>query len=97
MRGFWVYEKFRCSVDLREDVMRKMGIPKSNFVSLIDKLVLHPTIDLKQVKFGQGLMDFTVFINQGKMMEINLRRNERILGFCNFLSVRRHSIDWITN
>ena len=79
-------DKFRCYVDLREEVMRKMGIPKSNFISLVDELVLHPAIDLKQVKFGQGLMDFTVFVNQGSM--IDLRMNERILGFCNFLSLR---------
>jgi len=92
-----VFDKFKCSVDLREDVMRRMGIPKSNFVSLIDELVLHPAIDLKQVKFRQELMDFKVSVNQGNMMEINLRMNESIFGFYNFLSLWKHSVDWITN
>ena len=72
-----------------KDEIMQFGLPKAYIIYFLKEIVLKPTLDIEHVEIRLCLMDIVIFFNQGYVILVYLRVDDRVKGLLVFLG--RHA------
>jgi hypothetical protein len=77
-------------MNLGEEIQWQIGLPESNFVALVQENLPEPRLEIREVETAYSIGYQEIFIDQGNFIQVNQRRNERILFLFSLLCLRHH-------